>query len=384
MDTTRVLPTAFRKTVLTTCYRRASIALAIFVACTAAHAADSPQSLGRYAADSSKVTVSGISSGGYMAAQLGVAYSSLFSGVGVIAAGPYGCAHTEAGLGANLNRALGPCMVGGYSSAQKWRCFVLLASCPGADGPDAAASIDLAKRAEARGAIDPLTNLARQRVLIVSGAKDTTVYPKVVTALRRFYEAFAPRANVKHDVIHEAAHTFPTDDFARGNECSAAKPPFVSDCDYDAARALFTHFYGPLRPRNDAAPQGALIEFDQTPFFAPGANAGMANTAYVYVPRRCAEGGCAVHVALHGCKQTAAQVDKAFVTGAGYNRWADANGIVVLYPQVRKAGLGSSNPENCWDWWGYTGAGWYEKRSVQMTAIVAMVQHLASRGAAAK
>ena len=365
-------------------YRRTSFALAIFAACATAGAAGSPQGLGRYGVDARKVTVSGISSGGYRAALLGVAYSAVFSGVGVVAAGPYGCAHTEAGLSGNVNRALGPCMAGGYSWLQKWQCFVFFATCPGADAPDAQAGIDLAKRAAARGAIDPLSNMARQRVFIVSGAKDTTVYPAVVGALERFYAPFVPRDNVKRDVIPHAEHTFPTDDFAQGNQCSLAKPPYVSDCDYDTARVLLAHLYGPLKPRNDAAPQGALVEFDQKQFVAAGSTAGMADTAYVYVPKRCAEAdaGCALHVALHGCRQTAAEIGKAFVAGAGYNRWADTNGIVVLYPQVRNAGL-SSNPKNCWDWWGYTGAGWNEKRNPQMAAIVAMVQHLASRGSIA-
>ena len=39
--------------------------------------------------DTGNITVSGLSSGGFMANQLGVAHSSLFKGVGVFAAGPY-------------------------------------------------------------------------------------------------------------------------------------------------------------------------------------------------------------------------------------------------------------------------------------------------------
>ena len=39
---------------------------------------------------------------------------------------------------------------------------------------------------------------------------------------------------------------------------------------------------------------------------------------------------------------------------AGYNEWADTNGIVVLYPQLDPTEI-LDNPEGCWDWWGYTG-----------------------------
>lgn len=42
------------------------------------------------------VSVSGLSSGGYMAAQLGVAYSDVFNvGFGVFAGGPYDCARNQ-------------------------------------------------------------------------------------------------------------------------------------------------------------------------------------------------------------------------------------------------------------------------------------------------
>src|SRR5215204_928071 len=89
-------------------YRCAFIALTVlFATCATARAADAMHSLGRYGIDARKVTVSGISSGGYMAVQLGVAYSAVFSGVGVFAAGPFACA--DAGDNANVNarRALG-------------------------------------------------------------------------------------------------------------------------------------------------------------------------------------------------------------------------------------------------------------------------------------
>src|SRR5437588_9574714 len=42
--------------------------------------------------DKTQTTVSGLSSGGFMANQLGYAYSSSFKGVAVFAGGPYMCA----------------------------------------------------------------------------------------------------------------------------------------------------------------------------------------------------------------------------------------------------------------------------------------------------
>lgn len=52
--------------------------------------------LGAYNVDPSSVSVSGLSSGGYMSVQLGVAYSDLFQvGFGVFAGGPYDCARNQ-------------------------------------------------------------------------------------------------------------------------------------------------------------------------------------------------------------------------------------------------------------------------------------------------
>ena len=55
-------------------------------------------------ADGSAVTVSGISSGGYMAGQFQVGYSKLVRGVGILAAGPYDCAD------GSVIRAMTACM----------------------------------------------------------------------------------------------------------------------------------------------------------------------------------------------------------------------------------------------------------------------------------
>lgn len=52
--------------------------------------------LNAYNVDPSSVSVSGISSGGFFAVQLGVAYSDVFPvGFGAFAGGPYDCARNQ-------------------------------------------------------------------------------------------------------------------------------------------------------------------------------------------------------------------------------------------------------------------------------------------------
>jgi poly(3-hydroxybutyrate) depolymerase len=71
------------------------------------------------------------------------------------------------------------------------------------------------------------------------------------------------------------------------------------------------------------------------------------------------------------------------VREAGYNAWADANHLVILYPQTTQwlrpladpAGF-TANPKGCWDWWGYSGSAYLTRDGKQMKAVRAMIAHL--------
>jgi poly(3-hydroxybutyrate) depolymerase len=88
----------------------------------------------------------------------------------------------------------------------------------------------------------------------------------------------------------------------------------------------------PAEPQ-DAHDAGTLMAFDQTPFFDDAASSLRA-AGYVYVPDICRTQTCRLHVAFHGCRQGIEAIHDDFVRDAGYNGWAAAGRIVVLYPQV--------------------------------------------------
>src|SRR5262245_51654711 len=78
--------------------------------------ADDPP-LGAYNTDIGESSISGISSGAFMAVQFATAWSGTIRGVGIIAGGPFYCAQATAigELGGNIGailRATGPCLVG--------------------------------------------------------------------------------------------------------------------------------------------------------------------------------------------------------------------------------------------------------------------------------
>ena len=293
--------------------------------------------------DNSQTTVSGTSSGGYMAGQLHVAYSSRFAkGAAVISGGPFNCAD-----GSVLNALV--------------RCF-------GKSDIPVANLVALTNQWAKDGSIDATTNLAASRVYLFAAANDSVVREATTMALQAYYLNYIPAANIALRKDVKGEHGFMTADY--GNACMSKETPFITNCNFDLAGALLGHLYGQLNGRKAGALDGALSEFDQTP-----AN-GMGSSGWVYVPKSCQEGtSCRLHVALHGCKQNATDVGQEFVRNAGYNRWADTNNIVVLYPQT---GKGATN--GCWDWWGYDDANYAKKSAPQMKAIVAMLDRL-TRGA---
>jgi poly(3-hydroxybutyrate) depolymerase len=335
--------------------------IAAAFAVLAVTAAQAAVPLPKYNVDKSQTTVSGLSSGGFMANQLGVAFSTVFKGVGVFAAGPYMCA------GHNNYTA---CMYNATISSTQ------LATMQN--------SIDSFSSA---GTIDNKANIASQKIYMFIGSSDTTVGPNPMNALRTQYtNNGVPAANLEFVQRASTAHVFPTDFDATGNNsCSSAVSPYISNCGYDGAKAVLTKFYGTLNARNNAPAAGNYIEFDQTPFSA--GNPGMAPTGWVYVPQNCKDGAqCKVHVSLHGCQQSYSKIGDKYIKNTGYTRWADTNSIIVLFPQTvvdntsRQTSASGSvgNPNACWDWIGWYGTNFAKKAGTQVAAIKAMVDTLSS------
>lgn len=59
---------------------------------------------------------------------------------------------------------------------------------------------------------------------------------------------------------------------------------------------------------------------------------------------------CPVHAVFHGCLQSYSIVGYEFILHSGYNEWAEANNLIVLYPQAVRSAFLPTNPEACWDW----------------------------------
>ncbi len=294
-------------------------------------------------------SVSGLSSGAYMAGQFHVAFSGSLKGAAIIAGGPYDCAKGQ------LSTALSQCMKTDIGA------------------PDPASLLERAEAAEQQGQIDSITNLGDDRVYIFSGTQDHTVKQAVVDETEAFYRlAGVPETSIRYVSDRAAGHAFITEE--QGPACATTISPFINDCDYDQAGDLLQHIYGPLDPPA-AAPSGQLIEFDQAAFLSNPEIHGLNDTGFVYVPEDCAAGEtCRVHIAFHGCKQTSAQIGDQFRTTTGYRRWADSNRIILLFPEAHSTLM---NPNSCWDWWGYDDRNYATRNGRQMAAVHAMLLGLA-------
>jgi poly(3-hydroxybutyrate) depolymerase len=289
--------------------------------------------------------VTGVSSGGFMATQLQVAYSGTFDGAGIVAAGPYDCGQGNVIKFATCDLGLGVGQL--EQQATDWA---------------------------AEGRIDPLSNLEGKPIYTYHGYLDPVVNPLVSRAGVDFYEHFG--ADTTYHDRDPAGHSWPTPDGVV--PCALTLPPFLNNCHDDPQREMLTAWLGSVTARNTGAPEGTLTYFDQNTY-APGGSArslSMDSTGQLYVPPDCAQGApCKLVVALHGCLSAQQLLGTAFAEKGNLDTYADTNNLVVLYPQAVSS-VWPVNPQGCWDWFGYDGSDYAVKSAPQMTAIVNMVHAL--------
>ncbi|MDE1179192.1 poly(3-hydroxybutyrate) depolymerase [Paraburkholderia sp.] len=341
--------------------------------------------LGTYNVQKGDSSISGLSSGAFMTVQLHLAHSASFSGVGVIAGGPFRCAESF--------RDAAPLAEDAYVQNAEYICMSPLTA---QTGPNALKLVQLARDTERDRMIDPLSNLKGDRVYLFTGTHDTVVYSDVVKCTRRFYELLGVASeDIAFDDTVAAGHSIVTEN-PEDSMLGANQPPYINCGKFVQSHRILNHIYDDLAPPS-ANLKGRLIRFDQTEFF-DGPRASMSEFGYAYVPFEVEQGSPArVHIVLHGCKQgygyvnfvygRADQANQApygnrYITTTGYNEIADSNNIIVLYPQATGAdGGGLQNPDGCWDWWGYTSEqpnqpDYYSRDAIQIKALHGMLDRL--------
>ncbi len=293
------------------------------------------------------VTVSGFSSGGYMANQLHLAHPEEIEGAAIFSAGPWGCAIK------GLSHAMMSCMATTLPMISPQERMAML------------------HKASRSGAIGDPALLVDDPVYIFMGQSDDVVAPAVTESLITFYQALVASYNLRVTALPDARHGFPT--LQTDAECGSPSGNHLQNCHFDGAGEALTTLYGQLKPASEQEKlKGNVEEFGQQEFFD---GRGMLDRGYLYIPQACQEQDtqCQLHIALHGCDQSAEVAGDSFIRDSGFNRWADSNNIVVLYPQAKKS---LPNPKGCWDWWGYESEPFFSRSNQQISAIVAMIHRL--------
>ncbi len=309
-------------------------------------------------ATTDELSVSGLSSGAFMAGQLGVIHSSRFKGVGIIAGGPFFCSQGDA------NKAVNICM-------------------KAPEQTDIQQLIKIVRTSAANGDIDALTNLRKQKIVVLHGKNDPTVKFPSAQKISEFYET-QKTPILASWTDSPMGHGFPTPNGPV--KCDLTTSPFMNNCDgFDGAGFVLKNLHTNISEKRPFVPEH-LKRFSQQEFGSE--DSGMEDYGFIYIPTGCeSESGCRLHVALHGCKQYPRTgpgfqgLGTQYVEKTGYLDWAEANRIVVLFPESAPAGgpgqnQRMNNPFGCWDWFGFSGKEFATKDGKQIRTIMKMVDRL--------
>jgi hypothetical protein len=71
-----------------------------------------------------------------------------------------------------------------------------------------------------------------------------------------------------------------------------------------------------------------------------------------------------------------ARIGDTYVKHTGYLEVAELNHIIILFPQIVATFFNPSDPEGCWDWWGYDDPNYANKLGTQMAGLKKMIDSL--------
>lgn len=260
--------------------------------------------------------------------------------------------------------------------------------------------VEYARSTASAGLIDAVAHLAATRSFVYRGTKDSCYNQAVMEQTRDFFARFAADPSVQVRFVDNvpSLHCIPT--VGTGTPCGTelrgpkAYAPGamhgLEACGFDGPGESLQHIYGGglvPPPNSSAIDPGRIVRFDQAPFGmhnSSGRDMAFADAGYMYVPKRCEQGGgggpCKLHVFFHGCGSAYNSgasggpgygFNDTFIARGGWSAWGDANDIVVVYPQK------DATKETCWDGYGWGGSDWATQRGGQMAAVWRLIEHVA-------
>lgn len=347
--------------------------------------------------DLATISVAGQSAGADMAVQFAIAFSHLIKGVGVVAGQPYNCASHYFGSNDILLAERSKIRFGSNcpnpSGCRASELVPICKECPPGKttvldhckGNPTDVDVDVlardVKTFADQGLIDDPQYLHDSRIFLFQGTQDPIYMGSATQNTRALFTQFVPAAQIAFNNTQPLMHCWPQTG-PSNRLCGICHTD-----NYDVVADMLQHIYGELAPPAPAMIETSLHEFDQSPYHKPhdSATSGFAKVGRVYVPQACANGQqCRLHVVLHGCGTTGdmGRRNADLARSLSTNRWAEANGIVILWPSLQLYAVESANHHGggCWDVYGGSEAyAW--KNGPQMSGIALMIEALSGANA---
>src|SRR5215831_13014859 len=171
----------------------------LLLAQSIAQPASAQVSLGSYNVNPNTVTVAGVSSGGFMAVQLQVAYSRSIFGTAVFAGGTYFCAQDNLALWGN--------------------------ACATGIGVPVGSLVSFTSAEANAGQIDPTSNIAGKPIYMFSGVFDTVVQQPTMDDLHLYYQSFTNNSHITYNNFTGAQHAWVSPDAS--TPCATLAAPFI-------------------------------------------------------------------------------------------------------------------------------------------------------------
>jgi hypothetical protein len=386
------------------------------------------------------LTISGISSGGFMAAQMGVIYSDQFSGVGLVAGGFYFCAqnHLQNKLKDASNLWIGDLSL--YQTQFRapkglaLQMFDLVGLSPHnpiyqavgvcmQNPSEAILSYDVVSENQRKYLISAAENIEKQKIFIYQGDNDKVVNPGMKDSLLNFYRHYnVPAENIKISQS-SGGHNFPTDHEGE-KSCLLQEVPYVASCGLDTAGDTLRHLVSADLTRTENRESNLQflnsVTQDIPRRLGIPRPKSIASYGYLAASPSCLQDpdSCSVHVALHGCEMSDS-FDEAFdqkyqksmragypqmrtkeqsilfsplpfieqrtprygllkfAMDSGYLDYVENNKLIVLFPQTWITEDNYPlNPKGCWDWFGWTGREYATNQGTEARWLMTWIQEI--------
>ncbi|XP_035716524.1 uncharacterized protein LOC110860759 [Folsomia candida] len=319
--------------------------------------------LGEFNVNREFITMSGVSSGGTFAQQMFVAHSTLISGISVFSHTFYRC-----GPGNGILRDYdAACTTAGR------RHFWSKTYSP-------KKAIKDIRTYFKKGLIDDPHYMGGKHLYVFAGTKNHLFTVDQSLKILEVFKPFIADSSVIKTRIAKANLTLPN----KGKElpaCSAPPDKFgVSNCGFSGALESLQFMLGhdAVRSSKGHPKLQPLIQFDQTEFFENVGRHDMDTVGYLYVPKVCKhnEIPCLLHFYFHGCSTGREFVGPGHVVRSGFLEVAEANGIIVVFPQAISS---RENNIGCWDTFGVTGPLYATQQGGQVAVVKKMLDRILTK-----